>query len=368
MNRLWVRITIVIAGIVLFVALMPVATRLTTRSRDYTAAVATVDENTERCAKEQRLAEDRIWKWVSRDLLFGGGIGLMASVLLSQWLVAPFRQIEKGTRAVAERRLDYRVPEVGSQEMRSVAHSFNRMAMELERQEMLRRNLLADVTHELRHPVHVLQGSLQAILDGVYPLNMEEVALMLEQTQHLTTLVDDLHALALAEAHELPLHRQLTDIGELVQETTEAVAPFANEKGITLTVARPSDPIHLSVDPQRLRQAVHNLLSNALRYTPELGQIAVEVVRRGEHVALAVRDSGIGIPASDLPYLFDRFYRGDASRNRGAGGAGLGLAIVKAVAEAHGGHVTVHSPGHDQGSTFTLYLPIDDATSDAGGG
>jgi signal transduction histidine kinase len=379
MNRLWVRISLVLAVVITFIAFLPFVTRTlridifappprptrvlgeeqtspsggTTRTNDRGTT-----EGGDPGPRNDSDFEERIWQEVYRTLFFGSVVGLGAAILLSRWLVAPLGQLEKGTQAVAEQRLDYRLPETGSQEVKSVARAFNQMTSQLERQETLRRNLLADVTHELRHPVHVIQGSLQAVLDGVYPLNLEEIALMYEQTQHLAVLVDDLHALARAEAHELPLYRQATDIGVLVKDLSDAMTPLADEKELKLNVTTPTTPLVMTVDPQRLRQVVQNLLSNALRYTPSGGNVTVQVMGDEKEATITVQDTGMGIPADDLPRVFDRFYRGDASRNRAEGGAGLGLAIAKAIAEAHGGSIAADSQGANQGSIFTLRLPV----------
>jgi signal transduction histidine kinase len=376
MDRLWVRITLVLAVVITFIAFLPFVTRtlrinIFAPSPRPTRVVNNPGNSTDNASPQSpprnnndgppsdEEFEERIWQEVYRTLLFGSVVGVGAVVLLSRWLVAPLGQLEQGTRAVAEQRLDYRLPETGSREVKSVARSFNRMTSQLEQQETLRRNLLADVTHELRHPVHVIQGSLQAVLDEVYPLNMEEIALMYEQTHHLAALVDDLHALARAEAKELPLYRQPTDIGALVKEITDTMHPLADEKELTLIVTTPPTPFLLTIDPQRIRQVVQNLLSNALRYTSNGGKITVTVVKTDLNSTITVQDTGMGIAAADLPRVFDRFYRADASRNRAEGGAGLGLAIAKAIAEAHGGSLTAESRGVNQGSIFTLQLPVD---------
>lgn len=372
MDRLWVRITVVLAVVITFIAFLPFVTR-TLRIDIFappprpTRVVGTLSEESttqppprsnDPGPPSDDEFEERIWQEVYRTLLFGSVVGLGAVVLLSRWLVAPLGRLEQGTSAVAEQRLDYRLPETGSREVKSVARSFNRMTSQLERQETLRRNLLADVTHELRHPVHVIQGSLQAVLDGVYPLNLEEIALMYEQTHHLAALVDDLHALARAEAKELPLYRTPTDIGGLVKEITDAMHPLADEKEITLKVITPDIPLMLTLDPQRIRQVLQNLLSNALRYTPNGGMVTVSVAAGENTATVTVQDTGMGIAVEDLPRVFDRFYRADASRNRAEGGAGLGLAIAKAIVEAHSGSISAESSGTNEGSVFIVQLPI----------
>jgi signal transduction histidine kinase len=277
---------------------------------------------------------------------------------MSHRVTAPLAEMEDAAKAVGRQDFSRRVSLHGSQEIVAVAQALNEMSEQLQQAETLRRNLLADVAHELRHPVHVLQGSLQAILDDVYPCNKEEIARLSDQTHHLTVLVNDLHVLAQAEAHQLPLHKQVTDLAGLVKETASAVKPLVTAKNIDLRVELLGTMPELAVDRARLRQAVHNLLDNALRHTPQGGAITVSVEQIDNLAQVRVQDTGAGIAPDQLPYVFDRFYRTDQARSRDRGGAGLGLAIVRAIAESHGGTVEVTS--HiQQGSTFTLSLPLE---------
>jgi signal transduction histidine kinase len=265
--------------------------------------------------------------------------------------------LEEGAQAITARDLSHRVPVQGSREIRAVADSFNQMAQRLETAESLRQNLLADVAHELRHPVHILKGNLQAILDDVYPLNKEEIARLVDQTQHLTALINDLHELAQAEAQQLPLHKQATDIAQLVKDVTAVFKPAAAAKQIELQVALLGAMPTIEVDTARMRQVLHNLLDNALRHTPGNGRVHITVEQTEAGLQIKVADSGAGIEPEALPHVFDRFYRTDSARSREQGSAGLGLAIVRAIVESHGGSVTVISPGLHQGSTFILTLP-----------
>jgi signal transduction histidine kinase len=267
--------------------------------------------------------------------------------------------MEKGADEIAQGQFGYRVPVKGSAEMQSVAESFNQMAEQLERQEKLRRDMLADVSHELRHPLHVLLGSQQAILDGVYPLTMQEIDRLLEQTRNLSSLVDDLHELAQAEARELSLHMQRTNLSELLYYTTEAFRPLALSGSIELISDIPQSPVYALVDAARVRQVVQNLLVNAIRYTPAGGSVNVSLsIAERDFVKISIKDSGIGIKPENIASIFDRFYREDSSRERVLPGSGLGLAITKALVEAHGGRIEVHSPGVDLGSTFTVFMPV----------
>ncbi len=346
MNRLWVWISLVIVSVVLIIALFPFAYREINRFSGLSPRPTERINSEDHPQEFRELIERRIWFGLSRTLLVGAVVALIAGILLTRWLVAPLRQLEEGAKAISKGQLDYRVPLKGSVEMQSVAGSFNQMAEDLDRQGKLRRDMLADVTHELRHPVHVLLGSQQAILDGVYPLSMQEIDRLLEQTRSLTTLVDDLHELALAESHELSLHKQDTNLGDLVYYTTEAFQPLASSKNIALKSGLPEQPVFAFVDASRIRQVLQNLLVNALSYTPEGGQIKRRIFHRGRHKSLYFyRGFGRGIPPENLDKIFNRFYRQDSSRSRELPGTGLGLAITKALVENHGGRIEVKKPG-----------------------
>jgi len=269
-------------------------------------------------------------------------------------LTAPLEKLAKGTHAIGARDLTYRVPLQGSQEIKLVAQSFNEMAATLQAAETQRQNLLADVAHELRAPLTVLQGNLRAILDDVYTLDKGEVARLYDQTRHLISLVNDLHELAQAEARQL----QRTDLNKLVQAAADILEPVAEVDGVTLQVTTPDAPTVVMADKARLMQVLQNLLTNALRHTPPAGQIWIGITTADNEAVISVRDSGDGIAAEHLPYIFDRFYRTDHARDRDRGGAGLGLAIVRAMVEAHNGHAEVTSAGLGLGSTFSVHLPL----------
>lgn len=364
MNRLWVRFTLMVTGILMLAGLAPVLFSLAVEFNvisgpssmnqlDDIRAALPAEMQAQFDARMQDFAQN----YFSRSLLAAVIVSAVIGALLSRTLAAPLQALEAGARAIATQDLSHRVPVKGSQEIQSVARAFNQMAVQLDQAELLRRNLLADVAHELRNPLHVLQGNLQAILDDVYPLSKGEIARLLDQTRLLTTLVDDLHDLAQAEAHQMPLNKQMTDMADLVKETAVSFKPVAAAKGVTLQVELLGPTPYLTVDANRMRQAVSNLLNNALRHTPEKGQIMVTVVEKADGLHILVRDSGSGIEAAHLPFVFDRFYRTDSARSRDQGGTGLGLAIVKGIVEAHEGTVTAVSPGAGLGSTFEISLP-----------
>jgi signal transduction histidine kinase len=298
---------------------------------------------------------------LSRGMLtlavIGGAIGVIFGVMVGRRLAAPLSRLTEAARAIGARKLSRRVKVEGTTEVKELARAFNEMAAALEQTEKLRRNLVADVAHELRTPLTVLQGNLRAILDEVYPLDNSEVARLYDQTRLLSRLVDDLHELSQAESKQLPLNLQSVQVDDLVDTIVATFSSLAVLDGVTLKVVVPPDLPPLLADSARLSQVLHNLLNNALVHTPKGGQITIRAEHSGDVLRLSVQDTGEGIPAEHLPYIFERFYRVDASRNRNTGGTGLGLAIVKAIVEAHGGHIAVASDA--QGSIFTIEFPLE---------
>jgi len=283
---------------------------------------------------------------------------ILFGVMMSRWLTAPLNNLARAAKAIGAHNLSQRVEEKGSDEMIAVARSFNEMAAGLEQAEQLRRNLLADVAHELRTPLSVLQGNLRAILDEVYPLDQAEITRLYEQTRFLSRLVNDLHELAQAEAKQLSLNLQETDLRQLVKTTVESFHLAADEKEVGLEIDLADDLPSVEVDPARITQVLQNLLANALRHTPPDGKIMIRLAATAEAVQLTVADTGEGVSPEHLPYIFNRFYRTDPARSRDRGGVGLGLAIVRALVEAHGGQIKASSAGiPGQGTSFIIELP-----------
>ena len=245
-----------------------------------------------------------------------------------------------------------RVRARGPRELRSLATAFNSMSGRLESSERERRRLLADVTHELRTPLTIMQGNLEALLDGVYPADAEHMQPILEETRVLSRLVDDLRTLSLAEAGALTLHRESTDVAQLLTDTVASFRAQADATGVVLETAIEGDLPQTDIDPVRVREVLSNLLSNALRYTPRGGTIRVGAAGSAARIRIFVNDTGPGIAADAMPHVFDRFYKSDESR-----GAGLGLAIAKSLVVAHGGEISVASePG--QGTEMRFTLPV----------
>ncbi len=285
------------------------------------------------------------------------GLGIAIGLLMSRTLAAPLSKLSGAARAFAAHHWDQRVTVQGTQEMADVAAAFNDMADSLQRAEALRRNLMADVAHELRTPLTVIQGNLRAILDGVYPLEREEIATLYDETRLLQRLVDDLRELALAEAKQLKLNLQPIDLRPLIDATISNFGVAAEAQQIALNADLPADLPWVQADADRVGQVIRNLVGNALRHTLANGSIKVEASVEVDRVHVNVIDSGEGIPPDDVPHVFDRFYRGDRSRARSSGGSGLGLAIAKSLVEAMGGAIGVDSQS-GVGSTFWFTLPI----------
>jgi two-component system OmpR family sensor kinase/two-component system sensor histidine kinase BaeS len=277
-------------------------------------------------------------------------------------IATPLADVMSAADAVAEGDLSVRVrePTHGSNTFRRLARSFNRMVEELQRADQQRRNLTADVAHELRTPLHIIQGNLEGILDDVYEPTGEHITATLEETRALARLVDDLRTLSLAEAGQLPLVWEQVDLAELLADVCTSFSGQAEAAGIDLSVEiEDSSPLAVIADVGRLNQVLGNLVSNALRYTPSGGRIALSAQALDGGVRIAVSDTGVGILSEDLPYVFDRFWKADRSRTRaGGGGSGLGLAIARQLVQAHGGRIGVESTV-GQGTAFTIELPSD---------
>lgn len=272
---------------------------------------------------------------------------------------SPVAEVMAAADAVAEGDLSVRVNEQVPGDVGRLARSFNRMTAELERAEQQRRNLTADVAHELRTPLHVIQGNLEGMIDGVYQASPEQLEATLEETRLLARLVGDLQTLSLAEAGELPLHRVRFMAGDLLADAAANFAGQAAAAGVSLRVEGEAGDAALEIegDPDRLAQVIGNLVANALRHTPAGGAVTLSAQAGPERVRLVVQDTGAGIAAEDLPFIFDRFWRGDPSRTRQEGaGSGLGLAIARRLVELHGGTIRAESQV-GAGTTFVIELP-----------
>lgn len=284
---------------------------------------------------------------INQALLLAAGLALLVGVVLgavlARTLAAPLGQVSAAAGAIAAGDLSQRAPARGTVETQDLARSFNRMAENLEQAEQLRRNLLADVAHELRTPLTVIQGNLQALLDGVYPLERAEIATIYDETRLLSRLVADLRELAQAEAGQLKLNLGPVDAPAVLAQTVDSFALLAQDNQIRLELDLPASLPPVNADSDRLAQVLRNLLANALRHAAPGGRVQVSARSEEGRVRISVTDDGPGIPAADLPHVFDRFWRGDPARSRDSGGSGLGLAITKHLVEAQGGQIGVES-------------------------
>ena len=279
-------------------------------------------------------------------------------------ITSPLSELMNAADALAEGDLTARAPVEGSGEFRDFARSFNRMAEALETAMRHRRELLADVAHELRTPLTIIQGNLEGLRDGVYEATPEHLDLVLDETQKFGRLVEDLRLLTLAEAGQLPLDAQALDIPQLLADVRDAFDLQAGEAGLALATDVEEGLPPLYADPQRLGQVLGNLVTNALRHTSPGGEVTMGAasVPPGASaptgVLLWVADNGEGIPAADLPRVFDRFWRGDPARSHQQGaGSGLGLAIAKGLVEANGGRIWAESQV-GEGTTVTCLFPV----------
>jgi two-component system sensor histidine kinase BaeS len=301
------------------------------------------------------------YQTIGRFFLWGGllavAIALILTFFLSRRILAPVKALTSATREFGKGNFSHRVDTRDEGEMGELARSFNTMADDLQRNERLRRNMVADIAHELRTPLSNLRGYLEAIGDGLVNLDDTTVHSLSEEASSLSRLVDDLQELSLADAGELKLIFQPEDISHLISETVTVLQAKASAKNIKISTDLPAKLPEANIDSHRIRQVLYNLLDNAVAHTGPEGRITVTARQEGDSLYISVADTGEGIPAEDLPLIFERFYRVDKSRTRATGGTGLGLTIAKRLVEAHGGRIDVRSrPG--QGTTFTFSLPV----------
>jgi two-component system sensor histidine kinase BaeS len=272
-------------------------------------------------------------------------------------MFGPIGEVLEAADRVADGDYSVRVTSRGPGEVRRLGRTFNEMTARIEASDQQRRRLLADVTHELRTPLAVIQGNLEGIADGVYAADEERVGAVLEETRLMARLLDDLQTLSTAEAGALQLTREAIDLRELAVDVTSAFAPQAAAAGIRLA-SSPADVTETTADPFRLRQVLENLVANALRVTPPGGDVTIAVARTDREAEIAVTDTGPGIPEEELATVFDRY-----TRSADSGGSGLGLAIARSLVEAHGGTITAaRAPG--AGTTMRVRLPLEPSSQE----
>ena len=303
-----------------------------------------------------------------QSLLLSGAIagpaGLLLVFLMSRRMLRSVRSLTAASQKMGAGDLSQRVPSGGRDEVGRLARTFNAMASDLERAQQQRRNMVADVAHEIRGPLSNVQGYVEAVRDGVLPPDQENMGTIHRQVLHLSDLVEDLQLLAETEGGDFRLHHAPGSLTDALLQAVEGVRARAEAKGVALNVILPDESPVMEFDRTRIVQVVDNLLSNAVRHTPSGDSVTVEASFTADRAQVAVSDTGDGIPADALPLVFDRFYRVDPSRSRATGGVGLGLTIARQLVEAHGGVIRAESEtGH--GARFTFEIPIRSGTPSA---
>jgi two-component system sensor histidine kinase BaeS len=296
------------------------------------------------------------------NLLVGLGIGLLVAAFLG-WLLArnlsrPISKVAGGIRAVAAGNFQTRLESKGGDEIARLGDDVNRLASKLAEHESARKRLMSDMAHELRTPLAIIRGELEAMSDGVRPMDKEQLDSVQDEVKHLSSLIDDLHSLALTDSGALAYKMHKVDLDELVQLAVDSFKGRAAQKNLTIAYPDVGKRIHINADDQRIRQLLRNLLDNSLRYTDPGGTIGIRLGVSGKQAVLTISDTAPGASREECERLFERLYRVEGSRNRNSGGSGLGLAICLNIVEAHGGHITA-VPGPDGGLLITTTLPLD---------
>jgi len=324
-------------------------------------SIGTLHVDTTEPSEINKAAMQLAFNSIGRFFIWGGLIAVVVALILtfvlSRRILSPVKALTKASRKLGKGDFSQRVNVGDRGEVGELAESFNTMAGDLEHNERLRRNMVADVAHELRTPLSNLNGYLEAIRDGVIKPDAETIRSLSEEAATLSGLVNDLQELSLADAGELKLAYQPEDISTLIKEAVAAVRTRANAKKIKLSADLSAGLPRINIDSQRIKQVLNNLLANAVAHTESKGNITVTAQLKANEIITSVTDTGEGISAEDLPNIFERFYRVDKSRARSTGGSGLGLTIAKRLVEAHGGKIWAESePG--KGSTFSFTLPV----------
>ena len=283
-------------------------------------------------------------------LMIGVGLVMVALVRKARGFAWPLGAVMEAADRVAEGDYGVRVNESGPPPIRALTRSFNTMTARLQSADRVRRDLMADVAHELRTPLSVLQGRLEGLLDGVYARDDRQVSQLLDETRVLSRLVEDLRTLALSDAGALPLEREPTDIVSLARDVADTMGPEAARSSVVLQANASINNAVADVDPLRIREVLTNLVTNAIRHSPAGAAVTLTIAADAAGIVVTVADSGEGMTPETLARLFDRFHKGPGSR-----GSGLGLAIAKGIVAAHGGNITASSaPGRGTEVTFTL--------------
>jgi signal transduction histidine kinase len=284
---------------------------------------------------------------------------LLVSVFTARRIVTPIREMTSASERIASGDYGQRVPVPGEDELGALAQSFNRMAETLDQTERRRLELIGDVAHELRTPLASIRSSMEGLIDGVLPAEVETYVVIVREAARLQRLVRDLEELSRAEAGQIAFEFQSLSLREVLKAAVGRLQSQYEDKGVALVLAPPQPDVLVRADASRIQQVLTNLLGNALQHTADGGRVELSARRDANGVLVSVTDTGAGIGPEHLPHVFERFYRVDKSRSRAGGGSGIGLTISRHLVEAHGGRIWAASDGLGRGSTFTFTLPLD---------
>ena len=305
---------------------------------------------------------------VYKALVFAIPFALFSALIIgfsfSRQFVAPIKKMVAVSKKISDGNYKERIPIPKNvnideiDELKQLAVSFNQMTLKLEKTEDLRRQLIGDVSHELRTPLSLIKAFMEGLIDGLVPATNKTFYQVQLETDRLTRLVDDLQALSVIESGAYELLKQRSDIHEVITSVLKNLTPQFIRKGIQLEDNFPKEKTQISIDVDRIRQVLTNVLGNALKFTPKGGFVELTGEIRKDHIQISIKDSGIGISKEHLPYVFARFYRVDKSRSRKSGGSGIGLTIAKQLVEAHGGKIWAESLGEHGGTSISFTLPM----------
>jgi len=284
-------------------------------------------------------------------------LGLVVSILISKELSKPLTKVTAATNKISQGNLEIRLEEKeNTKEISDLCKSVNYLADTLKNQEMLRKRLTSDMAHELRTPLTTLKTHVEAFMDGVWEVNNDRLEIFYEEIERLNSMVDDLYKLSKLEELNVNLNLSKLNISQELRKIVETYTPIYEKEG-HLLIANIENNIESLVDKDKFKQIIYNLLSNALKYLNPHGKVELHLGRENENFSIIIKDNGIGISKEDLPFIFERFFRSDISRNKNTGGSGIGLTITKSFVEAHGGKISAESL-LGEGTSFKITLPI----------
>lgn len=306
---------------------------------------------------EEKVYLSRLTKAVALAGLSGVALAILFGVLISSGILKPIRRLTAASKAMADGALEQSVEISSQDEIGQLTDAFNRMSADLARVDAERKRLTADITHDLSTPLQIISGYIEMLEDETLQLTPKRIQIIKSELDHLRRLVSDLTLLSQAEGGAMTLQIETFDVGELLDRIRSAYKPIAAAQDVTMRFDCGDEDVLLTADPGRVFQTVQNLVENALRYTPKDGEVRIALTADAESIRISVSDTGSGIDPEDLPFVFNRFYRADKSRDANSGKMGLGLSICKALTVAQGGEISVRSAGKGTGTTFELKFP-----------